>query len=379
MKSINQMKSQRLKSIDIFRGSCMTWMILTHLIDWWTNAEFHWLHPLAIMIFDPIGASGFLFISGISISLSYKKRLNKVKVSNDYSFRIMRNSYFLRAFFIFLIALVYNIPTAIALNNPAMIWTWFVLLTSAVSLFLAWPLLKTSKLIRIFIAISIIVLHLFIVSWLLPFQGKFNILGVLFHILYNDIHQDPILIFFPFFLVGTVIGDIIYEVINPDIDENQNLNFKKKLLIPTLIIGFSLIIFGIFLNIPQFLRRESISWIIYSLGIDITLLSILLSIEKYNLIKTNKSYKFIFYYSYYSLTIYLAHNLLYFLFLNQLNLISIWIFATAAFFSMGFILRAIYKRWGGKASIKVQVGKLSLGIATRIENKLNKKYNVKVN
>jgi len=60
-------------------------------------------------------------------------------------------------------------------------------------------------------------------------------------------------------------------------------------------------------------------------------------------------------------------------------LISIWIFATAAFFSMGFILRAIYKRWGGKASIKVQVGKLSLGIATRIENKLNKKYNVKVN
>ncbi|MFX1530088.1 MAG: acyltransferase family protein [Promethearchaeota archaeon] len=373
------MKSQRLKSIDIFRGSCMTWMILTHLIDWWIKAEYYWIHPLVIMIFDPIGASGFLFISGISISLSYRNRLKRIRFSSDYTFRLMRNSYLLRAFFIFLVALVYNIPTAIALNNPSMIWTWFVLLTSAISLFLAWPLLKTSKFFRILIAVIVIVIHFFIVSWLLPYKGNSNILGVLFHILYNDIHQDPILIFFPFFLVGTVIGDIIYEVINLDNNENQNLTFKKKFLIPTSIIGICLIISGIFLDFPQFLRRESLSWIIYSIGIDITLLSVLISIEKYNLIKTNKSYKFIFYYSYYSLTIYLAHNLLYYLFLGQLNLISIWIFVALSFFSMGFVLKVIYKRWGEKASIKVQVGKLSLAIATRIENRLNNKYSVKVN
>ncbi|MFW9939872.1 MAG: acyltransferase family protein [Candidatus Thorarchaeota archaeon] len=373
------MKSQRLKSIDIFRGSCMTWMILTHLIDWWIKAEYYWLHPLVIMIFDPIGASGFLFISGISISLSYRNRLKRIRFSSDYTFRLMKNSYLLRAFFIFLVALVYNIPTAIALKNPSMIWTWFVLLTSAISLFLAWPLLKTSKFFRISIAVTIIIIHFFIVSWLLPYKGNSNILGVLFHILYNDIHQDPILIFFPFFLVGTVIGDIIYEVINLDNNENQNLTFKKKFLIPTSIIGICLIISGIFLDYPQFLRRESLSWIIYSIGIDITLLSVLISIEKYNLIKTNKSYKFIFYYSYYSLTIYLAHNLLYYLFLGQLNLISIWIFVALSFFSMGFVLKAIYKRWGEKASIKVQVGKLSLAIATRIENRLNNKYRVKVN
>jgi len=373
------MKSQRLKSVDIFRGLCMAWMVLNHLIDWWIKSEYDWLHSRAIMIIDPIGASGFLFISGISIALSYRTRLNKVRVSKDYTYRMVRNSYLFRAFFIFILAIVYNIPTAIALKDPSMIWTWFVLLTAAVSLFLAWPLLKTSKLFRISIAIAIIILHFFIVSWLLPFQDNSNIFGLLFHILYNNIHQDPILIFFPFFLIGTVIGDIIYEVINLSTDENRDINFKNKFLIPTLIIGFFLIISGIFLNTPQFLIRASLSWIIYSMGIDITLLSILLSIEKYNIIKTKKSYKFIFYYSYYSLTIYLAHNLLYFLFLHQLNLISIWLFAVASFFSIGFVLRAIYKRWEEKASIKVQVGKLSLGITTRIEKRLNKKQSVTVN
>lgn len=380
MKNIIPMKPQRLKSVDIFRGLCMAWMVLNHLIDWWIKSEFSWLHTLTVKIIDPIGASGFLFISGISIALSYRSRLNKVRVSGDINnYRIIRNSYLIRAFFIFLIALVYNIPTALFLKDPSMIWTWFVLLTAAVSLLLAWPLLKTSKLFRISIAIIILTLHFFIVSWLLPFQGSSNIFGLLFHILYNIIHQDPILIFFPFFLIGTVIGDIIYETNNLSTDDNQNINFIKKFLIPTLIIGFFLIISGIFLNIPQFLIRESLSWIIYSIGIDITLLSILLLIEKYNVIKTKKSYKFIFYYSYYSLTIYLCHNLLYFLFLHQLNLISFWLLAVASFFSIGFVFRAIYKRWEGKASIKVQIGKLSLGITTRIEKRLNKRYNITVN
>ncbi|MFX0163969.1 MAG: acyltransferase family protein [Promethearchaeota archaeon] len=372
------MKSVRLKSIDIFRGLCMSWMILTHLIDWWITSEYSWLHSLAIMIFDPIGASGFLFISGVSIALSYRTRLNRVRASENYTYRMVRNSYLFRALFIFLIALVYNIPTAIALKNPSMIWTWFVLLTAAISLFLTWPLLKTSKLIRIAIAITIIVLHLFIVSWLLPFQGKANIFGLIFHILYNDIDQDPILIFFPFFLIGTVIGDIIYDVIILSTEEKEITNFKRKFLIPMLLIGFPLIISGIFLNIPRFLIRESLSWIIYSLGIDITLLCILISIEKFKILETKKSYKFIFYYSYYSLTIYLAHNLLYFLLLHQLNLISIWFFAAISFFSIGFILRAIFKRWGEKASIKVQIGRLSLGLATKIEKRLNKKHSITI-
>ena len=140
-----------------------------------------------------------------------------------------------------------------------------------------------------------------------------------------------------------------------------------------LIIGLFLIISGIILNYPTFLRRKSLSWIIYSTGIDIIILSILLLIERTSLMTTKKSYKLIFYYSYYSLSIYLAHNVLYFLFLNQLDLVSIWFAAVGAFFSIGLVFRVIYKKWEQKASLKAQISILSLKISMRIEEILRSK------
>lgn len=366
------MKPHRLRSIDIFRGACMAWMVLNHLIDWWLNPKYRWLHTIAIMIIDPIGASGFLFISGVSIAISYRNRLNRVKESKDYSHRMMRNSYLLRALFIFIIAILYNIPPAIVLGNLSMIWRWFVLLTAAVSIFLAWPLLKTSKFFRVFIALSILVIHFIVISWLLPFQGEIHIFGLLFHILYSDIFQDPILIFFPFFIIGTVMGDLIYETIYKNKENLQNANIKRKLLIPAILIGFFMIGFGVFIDFPQFLRRESVSWVIYSMGIDVVLLSIFLLIEIFSKIKIKRSFKLIFYYSYYSLTIYLAHNLLFFLFWRKLDLISIWFSAVIAFTSIGFILKGVYKIFEEKASLKVQIGKLSLAVMRRIELRINR-------
>ena len=351
----------------------MAWMVLGHLINWWLKTEYSWLYSIATMIIDPIGASGFLFISGVSIAISHRGRLNRVKESEDYSYRMVRNSYLFRALFIFITAIIYNVPIAIVLKDPLMIWSWFVLLTVAVSIFLAWPLLKTHKLFRIFIAITILVIHFIIISWLLPFQGESNIFGLLFHIFYNEIYQDPILIFFPFFIIGTVIGDLIYETIYSNKEDHQNSSFKKRLLIPTILIGSLMITSGVFINFPYFLRRESLSWVIYSIGIDLVFLSILLAIEKFNIFRTRKSYKLIFYYSYYSLTIYLAHNILYFLFLNQLDLISIWLFAALSFASIGFILRGIYKKFGEKASLKIQLGRLSQIVTRKIEARISKR------
>jgi len=140
-----------------------------------------------------------------------------------------------------------------------------------------------------------------------------------------------------------------------------------------LITGILLIIFGILLDYPKFLRRRSYSWIIYSIGIEFVVLSILLLLEIANLMTTKKSYRLIFYYSYYSLTIYLAHNLLYFLFLNQLDLISIWFAALGVFISIGLVFRSIYKKWERKASLKAQVSRVSLKISMKIEEILKNK------
>jgi len=319
---------------------------------------------------EPIGASGFLFISGISITISYRRRLIKAKNSEEYNYKMIRNSYMLRALFIFAIAIIYNSTVAIRLSNPQMIWTWFIILTIAVSLFITWPLLKIRMHFRIILGILIIIANQFLVSLLLPHEGDSSIYGGFFHMLYNGINQDPILYFFPFFLLGTIVGDLIFnKLYRESVKNRRNIN-KRQIFITTIVCGIVFIIFGVFFEFPQFLLRKSFSWIIYSLGFDLCLFSILLLIEELRILKTKKSYKFLFYYSYYSFTIYLAHNILYLLFLKRLNIFNIWFFIAAAYITMGFILRATYKKWGSLASIKAQVGRLSLILANTIEKRL---------
>lgn len=216
-------------------------------------------------------------------------------------------------------------------------------------------------------------INVIILSILLPYEGDSNLFGLFFHILYHNINQDPILNFFPFFLFGTIIGDTLFHTlfVNQS-EEDKKRAFGHNFLIPSILCGIFLIAFGILLNFPRFLMRRSFSWAIYSIGIDVVLISIFLIFEVFEIIRPHKSYKFLFYYSYYSLTIYLAHNFLYF---QQLNVINIWFFIAGAFIFMGILLRIIFKTWEGKASIKVQIGKLSLGYALKVEERLQKRYN----
>lgn len=369
------MKYNRIKSVDIFRGLCMSWMIIGHLVDWWTSPEDYWVFTLLTKIFEPIGASGFLFISGVSITLSYRNRLLRIKNQEDYNYRMVRYTYFFRALFIFIVAIIYNFTVVLRVNDLSMIWTWFVLLTVSISIFLGWPFLKTKKFFRICIAITIIILQQFIRLWLFPYEGNSNIYGIIFHILYNGKTQDPILVFFPYFLIGTVLGDFYFETFYLDKKEKMEKNFIKKIFFPCCLIGVSLIIFGILFEFPRFQSRQTFSWIVYSLGIEVTLISILVFLEKFNYLQAKKSYKLLFYFSFYSLTIYLGHNLLYFLFLDKLNIITLWIPILVAYISLTLILRIIYKLWKEKASIKAYIAKMSLYLTLKIEDRINKQIN----
>ena len=363
------MTLQRLKSIDTFRGLCMSWMILGHLTSWWLKQDEYWVFNLLSYILDPIGASGFLFIAGVSVMLSHRKKLLRSTNSDGYSYRMLRNEYFFRALFVLLIALVYNTCVAIAINNLTWIWTWFILMTIAISLFMAWPLLKISKYLRLVLGIIIWILDKLILDALRLYEGQPNIFGVLFHILYNGKYLDPILTFFSFFLIGTVVGDIIYDIFEINDQKNRIRVFKSHFLIPSLIIGvFSISLNAIF-QFPQFLYRKTLPWLFYTIGIDLTIFSVLLALEIFNFLETKRSYKFLFYYSYYSLTVYLGHNILFFLFLYQLNVFNIWFFIVGAFIIIGLVLRSVYKIWSDKASLKFQIARLSLRLSRIIKSK----------
>ena len=366
----------RLKSIDTFRGLCMSWMIIGHLSGWWIRGEDFWVANLINVILDPIGASGFLFIAGVSIMLSYRKKLTIAKNSEQYSKRTIRNEYFLRAFFILIIALIYNLTIAITLKNFTWVWSWFILLTISISFFIAWPFLKTSKLLRLAIGVVIWIGNNFIFNILILYEGQTNVLGVLCYILYNEKNLEPILHFFPFFLFGTVVGDVIYEILSRNNPENRRKIFKKNFFIPSMVIGVLLILFNVLFQFPEFLVRRSLPWLVYTLGIDLFLFTVLLTFEIFGFMEREKSYKLLFYYSYYSLTVYLGHNLLYFLFFNQLNLFNIWFFMIGAFIALGLLLRVIYKKWSEKASLKYHLSKLSVSLTRRIESTRNSRENL---
>ena len=365
-------KMKRLKSIDIIRGTSMLWMFLAHLMHWWLKFEDLWFYERVFSIMDVMGAGAFLFISGVSTALSYRNRIANTENSENKSKDRVRNEYIFRASLLLLLALIYNVPIAFYTRNPFNIWIWYILLTIAISLFMAWPLLKVPIMLRIFIIAGIWIANQYLIVLLLPYESHISLNGALFHVLYNGYPiLDPILTFFPFFLMGTVVGDVISKIYLKDNENERRTILKYQLVLPSIISGICLILIGVSLNYPEFLNsiQRSFSWMIYSLGILLILLSVLLCIEEYELIKTQKSFKFLFYYSYYSLTIFLAHNLLFFVFTRQLSASNIIYFVIGTTILVGFLLRSVYKKLGGILSIKVQIGKMSRELAKRVEER----------
>jgi len=187
-------------------------MVVAHLLGWWLRPQETWLAVAYLAIFADIVASGFLLISGVSSMISFRSSLTKAEISDDYNQRMVKNEYIYRGLLILIVALIYNSIDAIRNLNPLKIWTWYIPMTIAFSILLAYPLLKVSKRLRILFAILLWILNSLILSLLLPLERQGNIFSVLFYILYNDIEVFPILYYLSYFLIGTVIGEIIYEI-----------------------------------------------------------------------------------------------------------------------------------------------------------------------
>ena len=381
---------KRIKSIDILRGFAIVCMFLYHIQIWWLMEADLWITNVMYSSYAILGTTGFLFISGTSTMLSYRNRL--MKINETYSKKTMRNEYLLRAFFILIIALIFNIFVSIGSGDITDIWKWFILLTISFSLFIAWPLLRISKSCRVLIAIAFWIFDQFLVIFLANFQGQLNLGGILFYILYNTLDQDPILTFFTFFLIGTVIGDLIYETLQVENKIERKKYLKERFLLPCLLIGIIMITCGVILQLPyslnkgsfdwmrffpDFLNRGTLSWMIYAMGLELMLISILFTIEEFEIIKVERSYKFLFYFSYYSFTTYLLHNALYFLFLGKLNAYTIFPITILTLIAFGLVLKFLHGKVGANFSLKVQIARLSVRVAKIIDERKRNKDHIK--
>ncbi|TFF96923.1 MAG: DUF1624 domain-containing protein, partial [Promethearchaeota archaeon] len=345
------MVKKRLKSLDLFRGLCICWMIFGHVSEWWLTHEAFVLIHYMICIIDAIGATGFLFISGISLTLSYRSKISRVKSTQDLSYKKLRLNYFLRAIFLFIVGFLYNIVDSIRAGDISLIWNWFILFTLPVSILLAWPLLKCRKEIKIIISIGILILDQFLYIILYPFQFEFgHPLSIIFYFLYHLPRLTPVIAYFPFFILGTVMADIIYENYITQEEESSKFTFFKKFLILSIVFGIILILLA-FLAIPlpviteDFLwHRRNIAWIIYAFGVLISFYPLLFYIKDIKMVKVSEKYRFFYYFSYYSFSIFLIHYVLFFLFNYVLNLLIFIPAIIITILIIGFGLRFIHMK-----------------------------------
>ena len=372
---------ERIKSIDIFRGLCILNFMMVHYFISWLQYSQLWVFDMYWIYFDMMGACAFLFISGSGIMIYYKKRMTEVEKSiTTFQKGTLRHEYLLRGMFILLISFIYNSAQAIFFSDATWLWRWDVLQAIAMSIILAWPLLKLSKSSRILFGALCMLLNYFIYAFLIAYEGQFSIHGAAYFFLYNEknMAENPILPALSIFLIGTVIGELFFEFSQIQDEYERKKSIKINILLKSLVLGVVVMIFGVLFNYPDFLVNRSFSWWIYVLGVDIVIISLLYSVEMLLFSNYTKRYRFLYYFSYYSLTIFIFHELLGFVFLHLLNIHhTFWIVYAATVGILGVTLKFVHDKWGWKGSIKNIIGKVSSLISVKIDQKfLQKKLNV---
>ena len=357
----------RYKVVDTGRGIAIFGMVVAHMLNWWLTEQDFWFYTFFGIWVASAGAVGFLFISGASATLSLKRRTMELKKGDKFFFHLIRRVYFLRALLLLGVALIYNTIIAIMVGDFIWIWAWNILQAIAISLFLTWPFIKTSKIFRIIVGIIVLVVNELILAFLLPYQGQVNFYGILFYILYNPIEYYILLPYFSMFLLGTVLGDILHDLGQIEDPQERKGAFRSHLII-TLILGPTLMIAGIFI-IPDFERHASIASVTYGLGLLLVFYTVLMYYDIFEPIKLKKEHRFLYFYNYYSFTIYLGHNVIFFLFYRQFTVITIWIPMIITMIIISLIVIFLYKKLGAKASLKAGLSVVSFFLATNKEQR----------
>jgi len=365
---------KRINGIDTIRGMSMWLMMVGHLMDWWIKQEYYCHRLQMYAILEPMVSTGFLFASGISAALSYKKRLSRIKATNTSNLSQLRNEYIFRALFILIIAFIYNFFIGLFYEGFYSLWSWYVLQTVGFCLIFTWPFLKTPIYFRLILGFFILTMSPLIFGFLKSYEGQANFFGYTFYFLYHPADQYTILSFFAIFLIGTVLGEVLFNLNAINNQNERKIKYKNKFVITTLSFGGLLILFGVIFMFPNFLIMRTFSSFIYSLGVVLVLLSIFVTIQEFQLITTRRSYKFLYYYSYYSFTIYLAHNFLFFLFSDEFNIVYMWVAIVITTTLLGVLLNFTHKKIGKWASLKAGIGIISSKLANRIANKSQYKF-----
>jgi len=368
--------SMRIRSIDYLRGLCILAMIVTHVLSFWPTPNSIWVFIIEGVSFGSVGEIGFVFVAGIGFGFSWAKQNRAGATTKDQNLKSFSHS-----LAILLVSIIFNMAFSFHSSYEGFgPFSWLILQTLAFCRLLALLFTKVKKLPRLLIALALIAFGSLLLNWI-DFGNHANPLAsFLFVLLYQPLDYYPLIVFFPFFLIGSVLGEDL---------SNVALNQVKptELVKQWFIIGLSLSISGLLLGLqletqtpyngrplidlirtnptlqitafPLFLDLNSYAWSFFFCGFTIMLfISFFHALDANPFKKVNANSvtrNILNLYGRYSLTIYLGHYLV-FLIPFQFDASIIWLPDLGLVLLVYYVILQLDKVGKGKISIEYVIG-----------------------
>jgi len=395
----SEIRQKRIITIDLLRGISIFMMLMAHIETYWLESESFWLIGIKFLIVQIMGTSNFTFVAGIGFAYSFQNNLKKSKSRNLTIKKTLSHTIIL-----IIVSFIFNgLQVLIGGLGLSGLWAWNILQCIAFCRLFGILILLVSKYFRFIIAIIWIFLTEIVISWMLPIYQVESFARIVFLLFFNPIHGDGFLIFFPFFIFGTLFGEFIQNFTSKDKISTENKDLTKKssrILEKWFLIGLGLFIFGLIIglkpagaerdyyelikwinthpnidisSLPFFIMPNSYAWVLFCAGWQI-----MFAIVSFYIIDLKgyfpKSSNIFNIFGKYSLSIYFGHYLLlYFPFFIDpnfsLNHINIW------FFFIGFeaIIWLIFYYLDKKQHYKISLEFLIAVFSRKLNSFLNNK------
>ncbi len=365
----------RIRSLDLIRGLCVLFMLITHALSFWFVPSSMWLFTLEGITAGSICASGFVFISGASFGFSWAKNERAGIPQKEQYLKGIAS-----AIVLYILAFSNNaLAGKVNADGFASLFYWHLFQALAFSRLLGLLFVKVKRVPGIILVVGLIAFAAIFLQLIDYGQTSDPLKFTLFSIFFRRLDDYPIFVYFPFFLMGMVIGKEIQSF-----TEKPTLNLgvlKNWLLIGAIfmvagvLLGFQLskLVLGWGLldwlstypfatldALPFFLILDTYAWCVFFTGFQICLLMLSFyywDIRPLKQTPAGKSSKkgMLDIFGKYSLTIYMAHMVIY-AFPLRLDYLTIWL-PTLAFVLVAWVVFWQLDRLGkGKISLEYVMG-----------------------
>ncbi len=360
----------RISAIDRCRGYSIFYMVLGHSIMYWLLPQEQYIVGFGIVFLEIMGANAFILISGMSMSLSYNSYVRKVQISLPEN--VQREKWrgrlqiWIRTVWVVVLAAITNFVGTIGTFPPIFLWVWYVLQTIWVARAVSYPFLQLPAWTRFVVGIIIFLVADPLRLWSLTAAPLLNT------ILFYTPDLNPFFPFVGFFFIGSAIGDWLDQwtqikqgMKKPLEGERKSPSLLERYFTPRNLAILGLVLFGVSLllgwqmdhsdltagmverinihpawnidTMPSFLVHSNTPWAFFTVGCELVIFAAFLRADLVNMKRmqlnsappntekntaAKKTYKnstkALTLFGQQSLTVYMAHYVVYVMLYHQL-------------------------------------------------------------